>query len=159
MGVQSFYRFGSIDNALNAVANGTEKLNAVFFANGESMPIMSLYDESADRYGVSPYTYPDNVQAANEAFNTYGYYKRTLKVKLDEPGSIKIGIENLNPVNSDWCCFDNFTLKYLGEGTGIENVKADTKGSEKTYTLGGMEINGNAKTKGIRIRNGKKEIK
>ncbi|MGM9733751.1 MAG: alpha-N-arabinofuranosidase 1, partial [Prevotella sp.] len=159
VGVQSFYRYGSIDNALNAVAGGTEQLNAVFFANGESMPIMSLYDESADRYSVSPYSYPDNVQAANEAFNTYGYYKNTLKVKLDEPGSIKIGIENLSPVNSDWCCFDNFTLKYLGDGTGIDSVKSDNRGSEKTYTLGGMEIKGNAKTKGITIRNGKKEIK
>ena len=159
VGVQSFYRYGTIDNALNAVADGTEQLNAVFFANGESVSVMSLYDESADRYGVSPYTYPDNVQAANEAFNTYGYYKLTLKVKLAEPGNIKIGIENNNSVYSDWCCFDNFTLKYLGNATGIDGVKEEMKGSGKTYTLGGMEIKDNAQTKGIRIRNGKKELK
>ena len=152
-----------INTSLNAISNGNYELHAFFFANEQSVPVMSLYDESADRYGVSPYTYPDNVQAANEAFNTYGYYKLTLKVKLAEPGNIKIGIENNNSVYSDWCCFDNFKLTYLDATTaGIKGVEADAsssadsqKGKQGIYRLDGMKLNAKP-AQGIYIQGGKK---
>lgn len=70
--VQSFYRNGSVSDAVSAHVNGTEKSCAVLYANDSEEPIMSIYDESVTQYGLSPYTYPDNVTTANEAFNKFG---------------------------------------------------------------------------------------
>lgn len=159
LGVQSFYRMGGNSAAMAAHNDGSEQLNAKLYANEVETPIMSLYDESADSYTQSPYTYPDNVTQANQAFNTYGYYKNTLKVTLSEPGEMTIGIRNLNSIPYDWCCFDNFTLKYLGDPTGIITVATDGARDNKAYNLMGIPVNPNTHCKGIYIINGKKVIR
>lgn len=156
--VQSFYRSGSIDEALSSHNDGTESLNAIFYANGQAVPVMSIYDESVTDYSQDPYTYPDNVTAANEAFNYNGSYTNRLTLTLDEPGSITIGIRKDTYIYSDWCIFDNFTLKYLGEKTGISDIGIDNKKNVKTYTLDGKEVKGNARGKGLYISDGKKII-
>ena len=157
--VQSFFRQGSISVATAAHKAGTETLDAIFYANDQQVPVTSIY--SADTvYTYSPYTFPDNVTAANQAFNDKQLYTNTLKVTLTADGSIKIGIKKDNYTNSDWCCFDNFTLKYLGDPTGITSVtNTDVIKNNIYYNLNGQKVDRNALNHGIYIYNGKAIIK
>ena len=139
--VQSFFRNGSLQAASAAHLAGTESLDAIFYANSEETPVMSLYDDSITRYTYIPYTYPDNVTTANAAFNTYGLYTNTLKLTLKETGDITLGIRKDNWTDADWCCFDNFTLRYLGSSTGIRSVETDRKAADQSvYTLSGVRV-------------------
>ena len=153
--VQSYYRFGSINNAARAHGNGTEELNAILFANDESLPIMSIFDSStAENYTLSPYTYPDNVAQANQAFNTLGLYTNKLQTTVTD-GTLNIGIYNYESVNSDWCCFDNFRLTYLGPDTRVSSVKQGTgRWPHDIYNLHGQRVS--KPGKGVYIVGGKK---
>ena len=156
VGVQSFFRYGSRDASFEAHKNGTEKLNAKLFANNEETSIMSLYDNSAaSQYGTASNTnYPDNVSQANQAFNTYGLYKNKLEVYVTE-GSLVLGLYKNDWVDADWCCFDNFTLTYLGPGTGIKTVIDSQNNYKAIYNLIGQRVDNSAQH-GIYISNGKK---
>lgn len=154
--VQSFYRAGDITKALNDHVNGTETINAIFYANGEEKPVCSLYD--TDAYSVSPYDYPDNVRQANEAFNTNDLYHNTIECKVTD-GTLHLGIKSNRNINADWCCFDNFKLTYLDATTGISQVHASGKGDKKAmYGIDGIRL-ASKPAKGIYIQNGKKNIK
>ena len=157
--VQSCFRNGSINDAVNAHADGRESLDAVFYANDSETAVMSLYDDSITKYTYNPYTYPDNVTQANEAFNTYGLYTNTVRITLDKRGDITLGIHKENWTSADWCCFDNFTLRYLGNTTGISNVSS-TKHDGPIYNLQGQRVSdkGNAHH-GVFIKNGRKVIR
>ena len=158
--VQSFFRYGSRDYSFQAHQNGTEKLNAKLFANSAETAVMSLYDESAaERYGTASYiNYPDNVTDAYKAFNNYGLYKNTVETDVTD-GTLVVGLYKSEWVDSDWCCFDNFTLTYLGTGTGIrEQLKANGKPSNAVYNLKGQRV-GKPVQRGIYINNGQKILK
>jgi hypothetical protein len=132
-------------------------LNAKLFANNEETSIMSLYDNSAaSQYGTaSNINYPDNVTQANQAFNTYGLYKNKLEVNVTE-GSLMLGLKKNEWVDADWCCFDNFTLTYLGPDTRVSIINNDpAKNSKAVYNLIGQRVDGSAQ-RGIYISNGKK---
>lgn len=119
---QGFYRYGSITNAWRAHNNGTERLQAQLYMNGQSQPFLSLYDASAP-YTYSPYTYPDGVTDANRAFNTDGAYRdNAVECTLNETGTLRIGIRKTNHTEADWNCFDNFRLEYLGSTDGITSA-------------------------------------
>lgn len=153
VGVQSFYRAGTIDNAYAAHTAGTEKLYAQLYANADTVSIVSLY--SSDAYTYDPYTYPDNVTEANTAFNTDGQYHNTVKVTLKD-GTLKLGICSTGFINSHWCCFDNFTLNYLGNTSGIIQVNLPhPKDTESIYDLQGRHILGTP-VHGVYIKGGKK---
>ena len=154
LSVQSFYRNGNIDPALSSHKNGTEQLNAIIFANEAELPVMSLYDESVTNYTDSPYNYPDNVSAANQAFNASGLYTNKLAFELKE-STLSLGIYKTVRVDGDWCCFDNFKLMYNGDGTGITEVKATTD-DEHYYNLQGVRVAHLGK--GIYIKGNKKTI-
>jgi hypothetical protein len=156
VGVQSFFRYGSRDASFEAHKNGTEKLNAKLFANNEETSIMSLYDNSAaSQYGTASNTnYPDNVSQANQAFNSYGLYKNKLEVYVTE-GSLVLGLYKNDWIDADWCCFDNFTLTYLGPGTGIKTVIDSQNNYKAIYNLIGQRVDNSAQH-GIYISNGKK---
>lgn len=159
LSVQSFYRCGSIADAVAAHRDGAEPLNAVFYANDVETTVMSIYDGGSEKqYTMVPYTYPDNVTEANDAFNRYGLYKNTIRLSLEHPGNIRIGIRKDKHSASDWCCFDNFTLKYLGAPTAIDSAKQDKVGQNKKYSLYGYEVKGKSISKDIYIKNGKKII-
>lgn len=128
-GVQSFYRCGGKGNGYNLHVNGGETLNAEMYVQGvNSQPIVSLYSESS--YTNSPYTFPDNVASAEEAFNRYDLYHNTMSFTF-AGGDMRIGIRNNNMVAEDWCCFDNFTLRCKGNSTGIQSV--ENNGPKKLY--------------------------
>ena len=169
VGVQAFYRNGGGNAERNYAAYvyhnlGMEQLNSIFYAYSGSgdgntlaeVPVTSLY--SADRYTGNPYTFPDNVTTANQAFNDYDLYHNTVRVMVTD-GWLTFGIYKDEWVDADWCCFDNFTLTYLGTGTGVSDVKRRAGGddSDAIYNLGGQRVT--APTKGIYIKNGKKIVK
>ena len=159
VGVQSFFRYGSRDVSFQAHQNGTEMLNAKLFANNNETAVMSLYDESAaNRYGTASYTnYPDNVAQANQAFNSYGLYGNKVETTVTD-GTLVLGLYKTEWVDSDWCCFDNFTLTYLGTGTGVETETVKGTGTDNTlYDLRGLRISRPAQ-RGIYIKNGKKGV-
>lgn len=156
--VQSFYRNGNIIPATSAHLNGSEELNAVFYANSAEMPIMSIYDESADIYTMNPYSYPDNVAEANRAFNEYNLYANELEFSVTD-GMLSFGIYNFNSEDGDWCCFDNFTLYFLGDDSGVKDVHtSDGDAARKVYDLQGRRVNGNVRH-GVYITDKKKILK
>lgn len=159
IGVQSFFRNGNKEVAYAAHADGSESLDAVFYANDVEEPVMSLYNDSSSRYTFSSYTYPDNVSQANEAFNTYGLYNNTIKLTLAKTGDITLGIRKESWTASDWCCFDNFTLHYLGQATGIRNVRDIRSIDSRAYTLTGRPVDLKTGGHGVYIQDGKKIVR
>lgn len=159
IGVQSFFRNGNKEVAYAAHADGSESLDAVFYANDVEEPVMSLYNDSSSRYTFSPYTYPDNVSQANEAFNIYGLYNNTIKLTLVKAGDITLGIRKESWTASDWCCFDNFTLRYLGQATGIHNVRDIKSIDRRAYTLTGRPVDLKTGEHGVYIQDGKKIVR
>lgn len=157
--VQSFFRQGSKETAYAAHQDGTESLDAIVYANAQEMPVASLY--SADnQYTYTPYTFPDNVTAANQAFNDFKLYTDTLRVNLATEGSIKLGIKKENYTYSDWCCFDNFTLKYMGNPTGIHTIATETTNKSNVYyNMNGQKVDKDAVKHGVYLYNGKVYIK
>lgn len=154
--VQSFYRAGNNETASAAHRNGTETINAIFYANGEEQPVCSLYD--TDVYTMSPYNYPDNVQQANEAFNANDLYHNSLECTVND-GTLRIGIKSDNRIAYDWCCFDNFKLTYLDATTAIDGVNADKQHkTQAVYRIDGVRLQ-QAPSHGVYIQNGKKHVK
>lgn len=156
--VQSFYRYGTVEHATSAFRNGTEKLNAIMFANGVEVPVMSLYDKSITQYSLDRNNYPNDVNQANAAFNTYHLYRNAIKLEVTENRLI-FGLRNYSSINSDWCCFDNWTLTYLGPGTGIQSAASHAEGTGQgtIYNLQGQRLDN--MQKGINIVQGKKIVK
>ncbi len=154
--VQSFYRAGGKTTAATAHANGTETINAIFYANNGETPVCSLFD--TDAYTVSPYTYPDNVTEANEAFNTKDLYHNTLECVVTD-GTLKLGIKSNNRIDADWCCFDNFKLTYLDAATGIQGIEADKSHGQNApiYRVDGVRLT-KKPAQGIYIQGGKKQL-
>lgn len=118
---QGFYRYGTIDNATSAYTNGTEQLHAELYMNDVSAPFVSIFSDT-ENYTLSPYTYPDNVGQANDAFNVIGTYTgNKVEIILEEAGDLKIGMRKTVYVDADWTIFDNFKLTYeplkLKDGT------------------------------------------
>lgn len=157
--VQSFFRYGNKEVAYATHADGSESLDAVFYANDVEESVMSLYNDSSSRYTFSPYTYPDNVSQANEAFNTYGLYNNIIKLTLAKAGDITLGIRKESWTASDWCCFDNFTLRYLGQATGIRNVRDIKSIDRRAYTLTGRPVDLKTGEHGVYIQDGKKIVR
>ena len=153
LGVQAFYRNGPIE-AYNKYVNGREQLTSMLYANDIEVPVVSLFSESS--YTANPYTYPDNVGQANEAFNVRKAYHNTLRVTVTD-GRLKIGIRKTVAENRDWCCFDNFTLTYLGSGSGLNEHGFQKLRDSGTFNLAGQSVD--VPTKGIYITEGKKIIK
>lgn len=110
-----FYRNGNRD-AYNLHVNGTEKLNAMLYLGENETPFMSLFDDAATAkagYKYSPYSYPDNVSTANDAFNNKKVYGgNTVVYTLSAPGDLRLGVRKTVACGSDWNCFDNFKLLY-----------------------------------------------
>lgn len=159
VGVQSFYRYGGQEGYYYH-QYGMEQLLAELYANDASVPILSLYDDDMTEkggYTYDPYTYPNDVTAANTAFNTNGLYKNTLKLTLAESGDITIGIRKTEKMDNDWCIFDNFTLHYLGNPAGVKGVTVEQGGDTETYNLQGQRV-GKPAAPGVYIKGGHKAV-
>jgi hypothetical protein len=153
VGVQAFYRNGPIDAYLKYLGD-VEQLNSILYANSDEVPVVSLFSESS--YTVSPYTFPDNVGQAHEAFNEKDLYHNKLRVTVTD-GRLRLGIRKEVYERNDWCCFDNFTLTYLGTGSGIVDAGFRSVADGPAYSLMGQRIK--IPGKGIYIKGGKKILK
>lgn len=153
--VQCFYRAGGITTAVNAHNQGTENINALFYANNVEKRVCSLYD--TEEYSQSPYNYPDNVSQANEAFNTKGLYHNVIECVVTN-GVLRLGIKSNRRVNADWCCFDNFKLTYLDATTGVKHLEINNQNkTSRIYGLDGTRLQ-HKPSKGIYIQDGKKKM-
>ena len=168
---QGFYRNGDIGNGYLRHTTGTEG-TAEIYANEYTVNMLSLFDASVP-YTYDPYTYPNNVTDANNAFQA-GYYQQSMEFALDATSDVRIGLRNYTPTVFDWACVDNFSLIYMkDDDTGIESIQNDAprlndKGQMindgVVYDLSGRCIsifqpfNLSTFPKGIYIQNGKKIV-
>ena len=160
LSVSAFYRMGSNSVAMAAWNGGTYRNLVSLYAGDNEVEVMGLYDESASRYTQSPYTYPDNVTAANTAFNTDNYYVNTLRFTLEADTDLRLGMRKTVAVDKDWCCFDNFTLRFLGSGSAVTDiVSSPSVSSDRWYNLNGQVVSGEPSVHGIYVHGGKKVVK
>lgn len=126
MNVQGFYRMGDMGPAAEARTNGTEVLHAKFFANGDSIPVMSVLDcagmlEGVGNGGYTGYGLAPNSMGEASQFFSAGHYVNTLMFTLEEGvDSIKLGVTKTGSVGADWLIFDNFRLEYLGQKNDVD---------------------------------------
>lgn len=166
---QGFYRYGSYPDAYSAHQAGTEELLAKLYLNDQQASFMSLFDDSAP-YTYSPYTYPDGVDGANEAFNTdNAYTDNQVSCTLDATGTLKVGLCKTESVTYDWNCFDNFHLYFIGgTATAIQSATSTASTGSDTadvFSLSGIKLRAavpiaqalDGLPKGIYIVNGEKK--
>ncbi|MCR5819566.1 MAG: hypothetical protein K6F94_01250 [Bacteroidaceae bacterium] len=173
---QGFYRNGNIRNAYLRHNDGEESLAEVYVqtqtataAGQTSVQMYSLFD-SAQGYTYDPYTFPDNVATAAEAFGA-GRYRQQMEFTLDETSDLRIGIRNFRPSVYDWACVDNLKLKYSRNNENSiaypeeENITSANRPSG-IYDLCGRRLSaGNSSSlnkslpKGIYIIGGRKFVK
>ena len=154
--VRGYYRDGSSQTrdytmygyGADKFANGTEQLRAIYYANGTSAPIMSLYAGAkkapeegfsfqAEREGgkSSGLYVPNTPHEANCALWTGNYQNAEITVTVTD-GTLKFGVKKEAGVVDDWCVISNFSLKYLGSKVlqtpeealkGLKAILATTK--------------------------------
>jgi hypothetical protein len=173
--MQGFYRMGGGENnadlAATHHANGTEELNAVFYANDEQLTVMSIMEgvqEEAFVYGQSYETpsgfVPQNMASAAYAF-TDGKYEHELWVKVTD-GILRVGVKKEELSLYDWTIFDNIRLMYYGteQPNAIEDVTSVSHGGvTDIYDLTGRLVrkqarNLNGLKSGVYVVNGKKMV-
>ena len=125
MSAQGFYRMGGVDAAAEARTNGTEVLHAKFFANSDSVTIMSVMEEAGKVEGVGA-NYagfglaPNTMSEASKYFSA-GLYEHTLVFELAEGvDTIALGVTKTGSVAADWLIFDNFRLEFLGQKNDVD---------------------------------------
>lgn len=125
--VQGFYRNGGFADAVTARTNGTEALNAIFYANSKETPLKSILEDAGKATGgglVSSGTYsgiPNDMNAASYFFSA-GLYQNVIYVEVTD-GTLKIGIKKTASVGADWTIFDNFRLEYYGSETTVSALE------------------------------------
>lgn len=155
---QGFYRNGNIANGYLRHTSGTEG-TAEVYANENAVDMLSLYDASAP-YTYDPYTYPDNVTSANNAFQA-GNYQQSMEFTLNATTDLRIGLRNFVPTVQDWACVDNFSLIYMkDDNTGIESIQSSKFNvqNDAVYDLSGRKVAKSQLKKGIYIQSGKKTV-
>lgn len=160
---QAFYRTGENDYGA-AYKAGTEVIPAKLYANTTSQSILSLY--SYIPKNIADYEFPDSkngyinsMALAQQAF-LQGEYENTLFFELKETASLKIGLQSTTSKYDNWCCFDNFRLYYLGDGTttSVSDITTTNDSADTVYyDLSGRPTR-NAQ-KGIYIHKGKRVVR
>ena len=86
--------------------------------------------------------YPASLMGATRRFkNSPNAYKNEVVTKVEEGGSLKLGIKKEVQVTNDWVVFDNFKLYYLGSEapTGINAAAAEKAAVEGIFSLDGVQ--------------------
>lgn len=115
--LQAFYRDGNYDEAAALRQNGTEVINAYLYAQNESIPLPSIFDEAGNHgtTGVNTvFGYVPDSQPQASAYLSSGLYNtKKLRVRVSD-GTLRLGIRKDVAVARDWTLFDNFHLTYYG---------------------------------------------
>ncbi len=147
--VQSYYRTGNPDNALNAYLKGSEEVMAYLYANESRGPIASIHSEYlTEPMSVGYYSYidenynyryyPNSMEFGSHCFEN-GLYNNTLIVDVTN-NELTIGIACQVYQSENWCMMDNFKLEYYGELTHVESITLSpsslslTEGEKATLT-------------------------
>lgn len=97
---------------------------------------------------------------ANAAFNTEGLYTNTIRFEVRNETSVRLGIRKTVAKDADWCCFDNFSLRYLSPATAIHSIVGDNalnaENRHTAYDISGHAIPVSEASNGIFILDGKK---
>ena len=137
--VQGFYRDGSTSGVTAKYLEKTEEIRGWFFANEVSQPLMSICDNGVLEADDSMFPVEqdgfflpgdggDCLPRATNAFLAGYYVNPEIKVVVSD-GTLRIGIRKESDTTDDWLCFDNFQLKYYGNGdrSPIQFVDANVK--------------------------------
>ena len=126
LSAQGFYRMGDMGPAAEARTNGTEILHAKFFANGDSIPVMSVLDcagmlEGVGNSGYTGYGLAPNSMGEASKFFSAGLYEHSFMFTLAEGvDTINLGVTKTGSVGNDWLIFDNFRLEFLGQKNDVD---------------------------------------
>jgi len=177
----AFYRYGAPTTALAAELNGTTVINSELYANDNAIKVQNIWDYTnvtpatdgtqwdgeftayTDANGNTTGYVPFTQQGAASFFAQYidgdeskgTYYSEDTVYVTVTDGTLRIGIRNQNSVDSDWTCFTNFQLYYLGtdsskDPSGIESLGTNTEvAARKIYTLDGKQVS--QTVKGVNI--------
>ena len=138
--VQGFYRYGDKAEAYDAHQDGSEQFLAGLYLNSSRQTFMSLFDGSAP-YTYNPYTYPDDVRSADNAFNRDGEYcANEVEYELLAKGDLRVGLDKTEYRYHDWNCFDNFKLLYVAKPTAIREVTDSAEVPVDVYTVSGVKV-------------------
>ena len=119
LSLQGFYRNGGYADAATKHNNGTESLNAMFYAGTATLPLQSIFTE-AGKLNVGKTTpgisgkFPDSMDNASDFF-TAGLYDNCLNFIVKKSAAVTVGVKKTEAVGSDWTIFDNFRLEYFGD--------------------------------------------
>jgi hypothetical protein len=160
----AFYRTAGNDGGA-AYKAGRENIQAYLYVNDKRVKLKSLYSEKwpdASNYGSvdNMNGYPHSMYAAGIRF-AEGCYQNQISYTLQDKGDLRFGLKSATGGNSNWCCFDNFSILYQplpDYYTTIESVsEPEKKETTETYSIQGYKVNKDQK--GIVIQNGRKILK
>ena len=128
--MQGYYRYGGNgpSMAVDARKNGTETLNSLLYANGETLILPSIF-EGANQCGTmgaeTDFGYvPTSISDASAYLSAGAYQNGPLRVIVDD-GTLTIGVKKESLVNNDWTVLDNFRLRYLGPSYIVGDINYD----------------------------------
>lgn len=153
VGVNCFSRYGSLSNDYKVWSENNEAVNNAYLyavtANNDSVKQYVAFISSGAyaNAGISGQTsieglnVPNDMVSAGKWFDN-GYYKNEVTVNVKD-GKLTIGVRKFENTGDDWIILDNWTLEYVGEGTGINNVSDNNAKVIATefYSIDGMKLN------------------
>lgn len=130
LNVQGFYReggeFATPEKAYNNFVAGESELNAILYANNETVPLVSIISEAQEgeipnpHFSATPIGYvPQDMYGASQCFID-GLYPNTLQVEVTD-GTLRFGVRKDAESIYDWACFDNFELYYYGSAQSVNS--------------------------------------
>ena len=169
---QGFQRPGSSSTAYSDYKAGSNKVNAVIYAGGNSESLAHICDGIQTRkVGKGNETaltsgryVPNDMQSADAYFKKGIYENRVVAAVTSDDGLLKVGVKSTSMPSNYWVIFDNFRLYYYGsksvdEVTAVPAVQhPELITTNSVYDLQGRKVSEPGIRKGIYIVNGKKMI-
>ena len=169
---QGFQRPGSSSTAYSDYKAGSNKVNAVIYAGGNSESLAHICDGIQTRkVGKGNETaltsgryVPNDMQSADAYFKKGIYENRVVAAVTSDDGLLKVGVKSTSMPSNYWAIFDNFRLYYYGsksvdEVTAVPAVQhSELITANSVYDLQGRKVSEPGIRKGIYIVNGKKMI-
>ena len=169
---QGFQRPGSSSTAYSDYKAGSNKVNAVIYAGGNSESLAHICDGIQTRkVGKGNETaltsgryVPNDMQSADAYFKKGIYENRVVAAVTSDDGLLKVGVKSTSMPSNYWAIFDNFRLYYYGsksvdEVTAVPAVQhSEIITANSVYDLQGRKVSEPGIRKGIYIVNGKKMI-
>lgn len=169
---QGFQRPGSSSTAYSDYKAGSNKVNAVIYAGGNSESLAHICDGIQTRkVGKGNETaltsgryVPNDMQSADAYFKKGIYENRVVAAVTSDDGLLKVGVKSTSMPSNYWAIFDNFRLYYYGsksvdEVTAVPAIQhSEIITTNSVYDLQGRKVSEPGIRKGIYIVDGKKMI-